>query len=77
MGQAPQNYQGTPPQEAHGIFHQGLTCQPNWKPQQELQTATSHHMVTEGGSGVPGRLYFCYSEVLTGLYSCFKETTIR
>lgn len=40
-------------------------------------TATSHHMVTEGGSRVPGRLYFCYSEVLTGLYSCFKETTIR
>ena len=31
-------------------------------------------MVKEGGSGVPGRLYFCYSEVLTELYSCFKET---
>ena len=31
-------------------------------------------MVKEGGSGVPGRLYFCYSEVLTELYSCSKET---
>ena len=71
---------GTPelPRHSPARGSRDLSSGPDIPTQLEIRTRiTGSNLLPygeRGWPGAPGRLYFCYSEVLTELYSCFKET---